>query len=79
LDKIALNELQKRRFNGYKGSITSFGTTRCRHNEIAVIRDIEYPEREGAYMIDAVKVPFGMNEFRGGITIGINTRKFIAY
>ncbi len=71
LDRLALSELQKRKFDGYKGNITGFGAPYCKHNEIAVIQDPEYPEREGAYMIDTVRTTFGMNGFRRQIDLGI--------
>jgi hypothetical protein len=71
LDKLALSELQKRKFDGYKGTLTGFGEPYPKHNDIAVIQDPEYPEREGAYMIDTVKTTFGMSGFRLQLELGI--------
>lgn len=71
LDNLAKAELQKRQFNGYKGSLTGFGFPRAKHNDIAVVQSPEYPERDGAYMIDAVKQNWGMDGYRRMADLGI--------
>lgn len=71
LDKLALAELNKRKFDGYKGSFTAFGLPKAKHNEIAVIQSPEYPERDGAYMIDTVKQTYGINGYRRVIELGV--------
>lgn len=71
LQKLAEAELQKRKFDGYKGSFTAFGVPYIKHNEVAVLQSPEYPERDGAYIVDAVKTTLGMGGFRRVIDLGI--------
>ena len=74
LDKLALAELQKRKFDGYKGGLTSFGVPKAKHNDIAVIQSPDYPERNGAFMIDSVKQTFGMGGYRRQLELGIKVK-----
>lgn len=71
LTALANAELQKRKFDGFKGSITGFGEPKPRHNDIAVIQSPEYPERTGEYVIDGVKIIFGITGYRHVIDLGI--------
>lgn len=71
LQKLANTALQQRKFDGYKGSITGFGIPKARHNHIAVIQSPEYPERNGDYVIDGVKITFGINGYRRELELGI--------
>ena len=73
LKEFAASELNRLQYDGYKGTITAFGEPLAKHNDIAVIVDPEYPEREGAYLIDAVKVSFGTSGYRRQITLGVKT------
>ena len=71
LDRLALAELQKRKFDGYKGSLTSFGVPQAKHNDIGIVQSPEYPERNGAYVIDSVKINFNMSGYRRIVELGI--------
>jgi len=74
LKQLAISELNRLQYDGYKGTITGFGVPSAEHNDIAVVVDPEYPEREGAYMIDSVKKTFGTGGYRRQITLGVRVR-----
>lgn len=71
IQRLAESELNRLQFDGYKGSIIGFGKPLARHNDIAVVMSPEYPERDGAYMIDEVKTTFGIGGFRRQLSLGV--------
>lgn len=66
----ALQELDKLKYDGYKGKIRSFGFPFCLHGDIAEISDELYTERTGAYFIDEVEVECGLSGFKRTLTLG---------
>jgi hypothetical protein len=63
LKELAQNRLDKYRYDGYEGTYPSFGIPYTEPTMIAKIEDPTYPERDGSYYIDSVKVEFGQNGF----------------
>jgi hypothetical protein len=59
LQRIVDDQIKKYKIGGYQGSIKAFGTPFVRHGDIAHFIDRLYPEREGLYFIDHVKVSYG--------------------
>ncbi len=57
-------KLDSMKFEGYRGQIKSFGIPYYEHSWTGSIIDDVYPERNGDFIIDSVKVEFGLNGFR---------------
>jgi len=68
LQKIATAELDKLKYNGFKGSFKAFGLPTIKPGDIAVLNDPDYPEHNGAYLVEAVKTTYGMDGYRHEIT-----------
>lgn len=58
LRKRANEELKRRAYSGYTGSITGFGTPQTQAGDSLKIIDAENSEREGVYLIEEVKVNY---------------------
>lgn len=69
LAKHAENAINKIQFTGYRGDFTTFGLPSVRHGDGAIIRDKLIPEREGTYLVKAVKKVFGMGGFRQSLQL----------
>ncbi|TGE23557.1 hypothetical protein [Hymenobacter metallicola] len=70
LEARAKAELARLRFDGYRGTLTTFGAPYVEHGDVVVIQDPDYPEREGAYAVDKVVKSFGVGGSRRVITLG---------
>ncbi|MEO1006846.1 MAG: hypothetical protein AAFW67_13570, partial [Cyanobacteria bacterium J06638_38] len=70
LRKTAENDLQLFKRTGYRGSLTGFGSPFVDHGDTVKIIDSDFPEREGSYIVDDVKVSFSVGGFRREIQIG---------
>lgn len=71
LEKLATEEMQKYKYDGYDGKITSFGIPFAQIGDLAYIIDENYPQREGTYYIESVKTTFGQSGFRRELELGI--------
>lgn len=60
---IADDEIERLKYDGYKGSLTIFGNS-FNHGDIINLKDDSYPERNGRYLIKKVVTTFGQNGFR---------------
>lgn len=60
---IANNEIERLRYEGYRGSVTVFGRDFA-HGDIVDLRDDSYPEKDGRYLIRKVNTSFGISGFR---------------
>lgn len=58
------------KFDGLQGSFEAFGEPYAAHSMIAKFTDDLQPEYNGSYLIDAVKVKFGIGGYRREITLG---------
>jgi len=70
LEKLAMAEMQKWKFSGYTGKITTFLEPYSMPGMTAEIIDRVYSERDGKYEIRSVKVDFGTSGARRMVEIG---------
>lgn len=71
LKRQAEEKLKVMKFDGFRGSITTFGLPYAEPGMIAKIIDKRFDgAREGKYFIDAVSTTFGISGFRREVTIG---------
>lgn len=71
LETIGKEELKKLSFDGYRGSIKGWLIPVCEIGYTVKIVDKDYPEREGRYYANAVKVEFSASGGRRTVTPGI--------
>lgn len=69
LRKIALQDIDKLRFEGYEGNLTTFLVPFVRHSMTADIQDPDYEIRHGNYIVDEVETTFDIGIERK-VTIG---------
>lgn len=62
LKQLANEEINRMRFEGYRGSLTTFLRPRIQHGDVIDLRSATYPERDGRYLVRAVTTTYG----RGG-------------
>ena len=70
LKTIAEKELEKYKYEGYRGNITGFGVPFPVHTGTVNLKDGNYPDRAGRYVVDKVQTVWGRNGFRRVVTIG---------
>lgn len=71
LEALAKKELDRLKYDGYQGSITSFAIPYVRHGYVASIVNKTYPEREGRYYIDSIVTTLSdMGAYHKQITLG---------
>jgi len=69
LKAIADEEIDRLRYEGYRGSLTTFGKPTVRHGDVVDLRSDAYPERDGEYLVREVRYEFGMNGYRQEINL----------
>jgi translation initiation factor IF-1 len=70
LERIGLVELEKYKYEGYRGKFVSFGIPYLIHSGTVELEDENYPNRKGKYICESLKTTFGMNGFRREIELG---------
>lgn len=70
LKKLAENELEKYKFDGYAGKITTFLQPFAAPGSVIKLTDPEYGDRNGSYYCEGVEVTFGTSGARRKIEIG---------
>jgi len=70
LEKLAQNELEKYKFDGYAGKITAFLQPFCEPGYVIAIQDDKYAQRGGNYYCEGIEVTFGTSGGRRKIEIG---------
>ncbi len=70
LEAIATAELARLKYDGYAGSIETFGTPRVIHGATASLQDERYPARSGEYLVDKVTTRWGLEGFRRVVELG---------
>lgn len=70
LKKIAQRELEKYKYEGYRGSFTAFGTPKIIHSGTVDIEDTDYPQRKGSYIVESVTTKLGVAMMRQVIELG---------
>ncbi|MCC3159523.1 hypothetical protein LJ737_19935 [Hymenobacter sp. 15J16-1T3B] len=63
-------EAKRLRFDGYRGTVTTFGEPLVEHGHVVTILDPDYPARSGDYAVDKVTKSFGVGGSRRVITLG---------
>jgi hypothetical protein len=58
LERLALEELKKQTYSGYRGTFKTFLLPVVRVGNIASITDPNFPERAGSYLVEKVKVTY---------------------
>lgn len=71
LETLALQEIQKYKYNGYKGGLTTFLVPAVQVGNVARLRDAQYSERAGDYLVDKVVTTFGTDGARRKVELGI--------
>lgn len=71
IDAIAEEEISRMRFTGYRGSFETFGEPYCNHGDEVILADNEYPERNGSYLVKAVRRSFGDGGYRQEIELDV--------
>jgi hypothetical protein len=66
---IADEEIDRLRYEGYRGTFTTFGAPRIEHGDVIDLRSDAYPERDGRYLVRAVTTTFGVGGFRQEVTL----------
>jgi hypothetical protein len=69
LKAIANQELDKFKYSGYSGTLTTFGYPLISFGDKLKIVDKLYKDRSGIYLVKSVKMKFGVNGFRQEIEI----------
>jgi hypothetical protein len=70
LEKMALSEIEKLKYDGFDGDVTSFLIPYATRGMKAKIIDKEHPNREGNYFIKKVVTTFGTGGARRKVSIG---------
>lgn len=62
--KQLAQELERLKYDGYKGSFTTFGKPFIQHGDIVNITSEVLPERNGKYLVKSVETNFGSDGYR---------------
>lgn len=69
LRRLAEQEIERLRYEGYRGSLTTFLAPDVRHGDVVDLRSLAYPERDGRYLVKSVTTRFGMEGGRQEIEL----------
>lgn len=58
LKQYAQAEFKRLNVDGYRGDVSGFATPIVRHGDTITVRDAQYPDREGKYLVDATRMIF---------------------
>jgi len=64
LKKIITSEISAVKYNGLRGTFTTWGLPVINHGDVAVLNDDRYTERNGKYLVESVDISFGVNGYR---------------
>jgi hypothetical protein len=70
LKKLAEEELLNGRFDGYRGSFTTFGYYPIQAGDVASLTSKKFPEKDGDYLVTSVSETFDQNGYKQRIEIG---------
>ena len=70
LKKYAEAELERMRYDGWRGDFTAFGAPHVAHGDIVEIEDTEGSDKTGEYYVDKVVITHGVDGSRQTITLG---------
>ena len=63
-------ELKRRSFDGYEGNITTWLIPECLPGDSAVLRDRDYPEKDGTYFVKSVTTEFSKDGGKRIVELG---------
>jgi len=69
LERRAEQELEELKYDGYRGTFTTFGQPTVFHGDTVKLTDKRYPEREGTYIVKSVSRLFGIKGYRQTIEL----------
>lgn len=69
LKKIAEQDMQRFKYDGYEGSFKAFGIPVCRYGDKVELRSPRYPERDGTYLAEGSTISFGPGGFERNIKL----------
>ncbi len=70
LEALAKKELERMKYDGYKGGLTLFGEPFVRFGDVMKITDPKESDKKGKYFIDAVTYTGGVNGIRQDCKLG---------
>lgn len=70
LKATAQREMERLKYDGWRGSFTAFGLPLVRQGDIIELKTEKDSDKQGKYWCDAVTYEFGLNGFRQVITLG---------
>lgn len=70
LEKMAKQEMERIKYDGFTGSFTAFGIPPVEMGDIVELTDERYQDNSGRYWVDKVEKTFGQSGFRRKITLG---------
>lgn len=70
LVKLAQLDLKKYKVDGFDGSVTTFGIPVVQHGDKVALTSELYPDRNGTYYVEEVRVAFGENGYRRQLKLG---------
>lgn len=62
--RLAAIELERLRYEGYRGNLTLFGEPFIQHGDVVELIDTDNPERNGRYFVKKITRKFGRNGYR---------------
>lgn len=71
LESLALEEVKKYRYSGYRGSVTTFLLPNVQVGNVALVTDPNFAERDGSYLVESVETTYGINGARRKVELGI--------
>lgn len=64
LQKFCEAEVKRLKFEGYRGKFVTFGEPYVKVTDQIILKDNEFPDREGRYLVKSMTYKFGMNGYR---------------
>lgn len=71
IKELALQEIEKYKYTGYRGSLTSFGWPIAKIGMTATMKDNNYPARQGNYYVEAVETKWSSSGFSRQVELGV--------
>lgn len=63
------DEIERLKYDGYRGTFTTFGQPDIQHGDVVELISEVYPERDGAYLVKRVEKTFGQGGYRQTVEI----------
>lgn len=74
LKTVAEAEAKKYQYRGFKGTLTGFLIPRCVTGNLVLVKDLNYENNEGVYLVDKVVTTIGNNGCRRKVSLGIKIK-----